>query len=188
VFGAEATARIRDLIAYLHKRSIDIAPSEIDEFTGAEVIRSTLEDARNHPELSSANLSEENFPTPTDIGRSVRVRAQLSDIDEFRERTSEYIATLVQPSKRKGFILGSRMVYRITNKTGEPLGSPNCELWFPIAPSMAIVLLHKTLKAPSMNNLPDNQVREVNEYIVKECMQIGGHSYQLLASLLKQKR
>ena len=75
-------------------------------------------------------------------------------------------------------------IYRISNGTADRLGSENVEIWFPISPRYCLVL-HALKNSPnSIITWPQRKVREVNEFIARESLEVGSHSNKLLRSVL----
>ncbi|MEM6389389.1 MAG: hypothetical protein AAF825_06075, partial [Pseudomonadota bacterium] len=99
----------------------------------------------------------------------------------------EYRPVLVQPSKRKGLILGIRMVYG-TYRAGCGLGDSDFQFIVPIRKDLAIVFLHKSYECRSMTNAPDDFINELNGFIARSSKQVASHSRQLLTAVLRRER
>lgn len=184
-FRGEPLDSFKNLVLALHRRSVDITKDHNEFEIGEAIIESTIADASAKLGLTADEaLKQLRFPDPKQLGRNVRVRAQTVEPKLALEALAKYdVATIVAEGK-SSFILGSRMVYRISNGTNDPLGSKNVELWFPVSPKICLVLhaLGQEILRPVV--WPSRKVREINEYIVSKCHEVGSHSDRLLISLL----
>jgi hypothetical protein len=187
-FSGEPLESFKNLVLALHRRSIDITKNHSELEIGQDIIKSTLADASVRFGLTVEQASEQiRFPDPKQLGRNVRVRAQTVRPDIALQALAPYGVATIVAEGRSSFILGSRMIYRISNGTTDPLGSKNVELWFPVTPRICLVLhaLDVVTRKPVV--WPGNKVREVNEHIVSRCHEVGSHSDRLLLSLLAQR-
>lgn len=182
----------KHLFVALFRRSIDIASTMDETLAGQEIFDSVVEDVKaNFGEkfdaALDAALKDYQFPLPNHMGRNVRVRAQVSDPARIIDALEKYQIAAVRADEGCAFVLGSRMVYRISNGTKDKLGSENVEIWFPISPRYALVLHALRQKPSAIIRWNSRAVREVNQYICRSCLGVGSHSEKLLSSLLRRK-
>lgn len=187
-FRDQALESFKNLVIALYQRSVDLTQNHDELEIGQSIINNSVEDVSEKFGLSQDEaIKELNFPDAKQLGRDIRVRAQTVRPDLVLAALDAYqVATIVAEGK-SSFVLGSRMVYRISNGTKDPLGSKNVELWFPITPKYCLILhaLGEIALKPVV--WPSNKVREINEYIVERCNEVGSHSDKLLLSLLNRK-
>lgn len=187
-FRGDPLESIKHLVIALYRRSIDTASTMDEALVGRELIDSVLERARSElGEDFEKAVESLSFPLPMHMGRDVRVRAQVSDPTLLIEALAGYRIAVVRAEGGSSFILGSRMVYRISNRTNDKLGSENIEIWFPISPRYALVLHALRTDPDDIIEWKKSGVRSVNEYICRHCLAVGSHSQKLLSSLLRRK-
>lgn len=186
-FRGQALESFKNLVLSLHRRSIDLA-HKLDELKiGQSIIENTVADASENYGLNRDEvISELRLPNAKQLGRDIRVRAQTVRPDLELEALAAYQVSTIGAGGKSSFVLGSRMVYRISNGTSDSLGSKNVELWFPICPKYCLVLHALDEVASKIMTCPSRKIREVNEYIVSNCREIGSHSEKLLLSLLNR--
>lgn len=186
-FIGQALESFKNLVLSLHRRSIDLT-YKLDELKiGQSIIENTVADASEDYGLSRDEvISELRLPDAKQLGRDIRVRAQTARPDLELEALATYQVATIVAEGNSSFVLGSRMVYRISNGTSDSLGSKNVELWFPISPKYCLVLHTLDEVDAKIITCPIRKIREVNEYIVSNCHEIGSHSEKLLLSLLKR--
>jgi len=87
---------------------------------------------------------------------------------------------------KNSFILSSLIAYRIGNGGHNGLANPNMEIWMPIAPKYAIVMLQDPEgKITHRVSEPRVHVRKVNEFAVRNSSYVASHSHKLLRSLVR---
>lgn len=186
LFSGVALDSFKNLVLALHLRTIDITRKHDEEAIGSEIIRGTISEAAKKFGVNEEDVrSAQKFPDPMILGRSVRVRAQTVRPDLSLDALKKYSVSAVSAEKKSSFILGSRIVYRISNGTADTLGSKNVEIWFPITPKHCLVLhaLEREFNQPIV--WPRDRIRQINEHIVDSCLEVGSHSEDLLRSLLR---
>jgi hypothetical protein len=186
-FYGEPLNSFKNLVLALYRRSVDITKDYNELEIGEDIIKNTVADASKKLGLTTDEaLKQLSFPDRKQLGRNVRVRAQTVEPKLALEALAAHNVATIFAEGKSSFILGSRMIYCISNGTNDPLGSRNVELWFPISPKLCLVLhaLEQQILGPIV--WPSRKVREFNEYIVSRCHEVGSHSDRLLISLLGQ--
>jgi Protein of unknown function (DUF4238) len=188
IFKGETLESFKSLVVALTMRSIDAVLPHNDDDIGKGIIEGTLADsARVHGISPDEARKLIVFPSSKHLGRNVRVNAQIAYPGLLLDALTEYRVAVVSTEARTAFILGSKMVYRIANGTKDVLGSENVELWFPMSPRYCLVLHAIKNDLNGITILPRDKVREVNEFIIRECLEVGSHSESLICSLLRIK-
>lgn len=188
LFKGQPLESFKNTVLALHRRSIDLTKDHDEQGIGHSIIESTIANASAKLGLNRDEaLRELRFPEPQKLGRNIRVRAQTVRPDLALDALEPYQVATIVAGDRSSFVLGSRMIYRISNGTSDKLGSKNVELWFPITPKYCLVLhaLGNGVTEPIV--WPGIKVREINEYIVERCHDVGSHSDKLLRSLLGEQ-
>lgn len=120
------------------------------------------------------------------LGRTARVSAQVSPPSEVAPYLDALSAKIVRCSGRHSFIISDFPVYRIGNGGANGLRNINSEMWLPISPKVALVLLNESVSAvPDFNVLDRDRVREINVFAVRNSAGVASHSRQLISSLLR---
>ena len=188
-FSKETLDSIREIIRHMITRTPDFLEHD-DVGIGKEVVEATLQT------LSSENSSDQRRQLEAqlrddvqlqDIGRHIRVTAKLKNSSRVSKALSEYVPRWSISQSKHSYILASRMVYRIGNGGSNGLSSPKMEMWMPITPKIALVLVrdpkneipHRVIDTPK-------HIRQVNEYAVKTSFEVASHSETLLKSLIRQ--
>ena len=113
------------------------------------------------------------------MARSSRIMGELREF-QVRWATSE---------GRHSFVLSSLIAYRIGNGGPNGVSNPNMEIWIPVSPKIAMVLVRdEEGRIPSRNSLDRDKVREVNEYAMRKSRQLASHSEALLVSLVGRNK
>ena len=187
-FRGQALESFKHLVLALHRRSVDLTQKHDELQIGRRIIENTIADASDKLRLNRVDAMRVlQFPDARQLGRNTRVRAQTVSPDLLLEALADYQVATVVAEGKSSFILGSRMVYRISNGTNDLLGSRNVELWFPVTPKCCLVLhaLGEVVAKPII--WPAAKVREINQYIFQNCQEVGSHSNKLLFSLLTRR-
>lgn len=171
-------------------RTKDIASARSDSDVGNQLI----EDIRGDLVAADFNKTDiedfmMNMPDPKKLGRSIRARAQSTRPPiEVMDAVRDYQFYFVKTCNRCSFVLGSKIVYRISNGTNDKLGSPNVELWMIISPKYAMVMAHETFGRMPVFVLNKKGVSDVNETIRDTCLSIASRSLDLLGKLLPRAK
>lgn len=188
LFRGEPLESFKHVVLALHRRSVDLTQKHDELQIGRRIIENTIADASDKLRLNRVDAMRVlQFPDARQLGRNTRVRAQTVSPDLLLEALADYQVATVVAEGKSAFILGSRMVYRISNGTNDLLGSRNVELWFPVTPKCCLVLhaLGEVVAKPII--WPAAKVREINQYIFQNCQEVGSHSNKLLFSLLTRR-
>ena len=121
-------------------------------------------------------------------GRSILAKAKASSPKMVIGALREYVVRWAVPEGKSSFILGSKSVYRAHGGGGSGhLDDPKTQLYWPISPKLALVLLRApSTQFPMVSSLPTHQVRAWNQNICKTSYSCGSHSQALLRSLLNR--
>ncbi len=124
------------------------------------------------------------------LGRDIRVRGMTTRLPRAEAELRNFHARIAVSSGAHSFILHGRMIYRIGNGGSNGLASPTCELWLPISPKRAIILLRDPNgKVPIVCPVGREQMRELNLHALSLDCDLASHSEKLFFSLIgKQKR
>lgn len=187
-FSPQALSSLREVVLRMAMRTPDFVPGHDDVEMGRQVAAGTLSSLPE--DVSAADreklLSILDEPRKLrEIGRSVRVKATLNLSPRIDASLSDLDVRWAVSSTKHSYILASRMAYRIGNGGQNGLSNPNMEIWMPISPKTALVLLRdpKNEVPHIVGDSPDH-IRKVNEYAVRNSFEVASHSKELLASLL----
>ena len=191
IFKGRVLADFRRTVFLLLKRTPEFLGEHDDEKIGREITEATIKSIRESGEVieDEQNLfADLGQPTKLkQLGRDVRVRAQVAHSDTIIEAMSDFDVKWAI-CERGSFILTSGMMYRIGNGGAHGLINPQMEIWFPISPARCLVMVRdKYDRIPMTNLIPQGKVREINEYGAKRYSQIASHSEKLLLSLISSK-
>jgi Protein of unknown function (DUF4238) len=186
-FIGEPLDTIRRIVFEMAKRTPEFT-KQIDEVSiGTEIVETALDalpaDSKSI-ERSKLLADLEDSIRLRDYGRDVRVRATITTSKKIEQALGEFSVRWSVSDTHHSFILSSLMAYRIGNGASNGLSNPKMELWMPIAPKIALVLLRdKENQIPL--TLPDSSahIRQVNEFAMKNSKQIASHSRKLIESL-----
>ena len=121
-------------------------------------------------------------------GRAILAESKASYSELVVKSLEDYSMCWAVPRGNSSFLLGSRNVYRAGNKSSGHLDDPNTELFWPVSPKLALVLVRlPTSDFPRIGLLDQAIVRGWNEEIRNSSQSVASHSSQLLKSLLSQR-
>jgi Protein of unknown function (DUF4238) len=154
---------------------------------GREIVHSTLAELPNLPDSKERKQLEANLKDPNrlhEYGRDALVRATIQPDEKVEKALENYRVRWAVSETAHSFILSNRVVYGLGNGGSGGLSNPQHEIWMPISPKVALVLLKdpnnqiqlKTICTPS-------HIRKLNEHAVSTSSQIASHSKELLESL-----
>jgi hypothetical protein len=191
VFSGEALSTIRSVVLHLIKRNPNFTKDLNDEAIGLEVTEKTLSiiDKFGDPygEKDRLNARLKNSKELKHVGRTVRVPAQLTVSGAIDEALQDFRVRWVLLSGKSSFILPGIGAYRIGNGGPNGFNNPDFEIWLPISPKRALVLVRDPKeKIPNIFVATRDHVRKVNKYGASQSTQIASHSQQLLKSLIKK--
>lgn len=189
-FGPEVTKVLRRIFIDLVRRTPDIHKFHFG--SDEAIAHSIIEELANEvPSPEDESLLEQLNDTDNlrKHGRDIRMVATTGPFSpDAMAVLDEYHAVWAISSTKASFILPSYMIYRIGNGGSNGLANPEAEMWFPVHPQRAIVLIRNhDQRIPLANYISREKVREVNETAIRECLAVGSHSPELLCSLLGQK-
>ena len=175
---------------HMAKRTPDFLDGHNDIAMGRKLVEDTLKYASGEIPVAHRKQLEADLKDAArlqDKGRDIRVTATLKNSTRINEALSEFVPRWAVSETKHSYILASRMVYRIGNGESNGLINPNMEMWMPITPKIALVLLrdpenkipHRVVDTPV-------HIRRVNEYAVKNSFEVASHSEALLKSLVRR--
>jgi Protein of unknown function (DUF4238) len=191
VVKGETLDMIRQLVFRMMRRSPEFMKSYDELAIGQEVVEEALSKATelNHSpqEVTELRQTLSNRIRLQQIGRHVRVTGQISSSGKVEKALEDFSIRWAVSSGSHSFILSSQAVYRIGNRGSNGLNNPIVEIWLPISPKIALVLLRDQEESISfLNYFSKEKLRKINEYAVESSTQIASHSKTLLLSLLSR--
>jgi hypothetical protein len=182
----------KELILSLAKRSPDFMQTETDEELGLLVLKNTLAilpTVPNHlPEVVSVLKRLNDSSLLRQYGRDIRTRGTISEATESNKKLKEYQFRWVSITGKPSFILSSMMVYRLGNGGMNGLANPLTEVWMPLSPKIAAVLLRDPEnKIPPIIDPAPKLVRDLNVYSAKNSTMVASHSNTLLSSIINPR-
>ena len=190
-FSGDSLDILKRVVFQLIKRTPDFSIGadevEVGKRYFADVIR-RLEKSGNKELLERIHKLSRNDSAVKKFGRSIRVQGMIQEVDSVNHMLKEFVARWAVIHGKASFILSSQIAYRIGNGGSNGIKNPKMEIWLPISPKHALVLLRDpNNQVPLVVNEIDAHVRLVNEYAVENSSSIASHSERLLLSLLGRK-
>jgi len=186
-FSTDSLNSIKEIAIHMAKRTPDFLGEDNDIERGRKLVEEILQytpdvlPTEDRKQLE-ADLTDES--RLRDKGRDIRVKATLQNSSRIKETLSQFVPRWAVSQTKHSFILASRMVYRIGNGGPNGLTNPKVEIWMPITPKIALVLLRDPEnKVPHIVVDRPQHIRRVNEYAVRESFEVASHSERLLYSL-----
>ena len=189
-FEGEALISLRKVVLELIKRTPHFSKQYDDVSIGREIVTKEIAHYELHdpenPMLKRARADLQNQEVLLKLGRTVRVKSITQEMRNANSILEEFDARWAITDEKCSFVLSELIAYRIGN--GEPNGLkfPNAEIWMPISPKIALVLVrdpHRRIPLRSIEN--PKHVREINEYAIANSNRIASHSERLLLSLTR---
>ena len=192
VFSGDALTSVRNVVFEMLKRTPEFIERLNEDEIGQQVFEEILkkmpdkfDDVKAQSEtlrqLASGGLEKA-------YGRDVRVRATLSMSDRVTRELEGFSVRWAVSKSHHSFVLSSLMVYRIGNGAENGLSNPNVEIWMPLLPRVALVLVRDgDKKIPLISKINSQKIREINEYAIRNSTQIASHSQKLIESLIGRK-
>ena len=107
----------------------------------------------------------------------------------MKEALSERSVGLVVCRGTHSFILSSVITCGIGDGGSGGLGSPDSEIWRPISPKVALVLVRDLNgRKPPIGEITRGKVRGVNEFAERNSRMLAAHSEKLLRSVVVYKQ
>ena len=190
LISGDTLGSIQKIAYHLIARTPSFSEKFDDYQIGRDIVEGTITDALE-AKLSTREvnvLREElkNTKHLRNLGRTVRVKAQAQPTKLIFDTLQEFDVRYSICKGRHSFILSGLGAYRIGNGGPNGLSNPNMEIWLPISPKRALVLVRDPGKhIPLIVPENRNHIREVNEFAVARSNQIASHSVRLLNSLVR---
>ena len=185
--SGEALNNLRQVIMQLAKRTPDFVKDHNDVEMGLHFVKSILEEMDEQSDLIERKIYEGHLNDPAklrDYGRDIRNRATLPNSDRINKALENLHVRWSKIETEHSYILSSMMAYRIGNGGPNGLMNPNMEIWMPVTPKIALVLIGKHHKSvPHVVTDTRDHIRKVNEYAMRNSTQIASQSKELLESL-----
>lgn len=187
VFEGDALDSIRRVTVEMAKRTPDFTKRHDEQTIGLEIADATLSALPNDPENTERKkilAAKDDANMLRAIGRTVRVRSTISPSKKVDAILKEFSVRWSAIPSHHSYILSSRMAYMIGNGGPNGFSNPEAELWMPVSPKFALVLLRDPHnKIPLMLKETTSHVRQVNEYAARNSNQIASHSRKLIESI-----
>ncbi|MBW4710297.1 DUF4238 domain-containing protein [Roseobacter sp. YSTF-M11] len=187
--SGDALGSIQKVAYHLLVRTPEFAKKYDDYEIGKELLEGTLADAKS-AKLSAAEIATVEAELNDEghvrkVGRTIRVKGQASPTKKVMQALKLLDLRFAESYGKHSFILPSMGAYRIGNGGPSGLSNPNMEIWIPISPKRALVLLQDPYKKiPIIAPEPRDHLRKVNLFGVANSTQIASHSERLLRSLI----
>jgi hypothetical protein len=191
-FSGAPLASLQEVVLQMAKRTPEFTRNMFDEVAiGKEVVESTIGGLKDSDgaEIRKQALAYLENPTKLkQIGRSLRVRATIGRSDLTEDALKNFSVRWAVSGSRSSFILTSLMVLRIGNGGSNGLSNPNMEMWMPVSPKIALVLVRDVGNVIPIKVLESTEhIRQVNEHGTTYSSEIASHSKQLIESLTGKK-
>lgn len=122
-------------------------------------------------------------------GRNIRVKVQASPPKEAKPYLEDLCVKIARSSGKHSFIISDLPVFRLGNGGRNGLLNDKVEIWLPIAPKVAIVMLRKEFSMiPNFHEIRRDKMRQLNDYVVRNASGIASHSGVLVEALLRGAR
>ena len=180
---------VRSTIFELTKRTPVFTKEHDDVEIGREIVEGTLAEIEGKPKYDAERAvlvgELKNVSKLKQHGRDIRVRSVLQPSEKIDAAMKDFRLRFAVSRGKHSFILTSLVVYRIGNGGVNGFANPDFEMWLPIAPDIALILLRDPEdRFPLVYELDRDKVREINEFAVRQSDQIVSHSRALLESLI----
>lgn len=188
-FSGEPLRGLKKVVFELIKRTPHFTKGYDDASIGRDVIEKEiayyeLHDPEN-PQLKRARIDLEQDGMLKRLGRTVRVRALTMEMRDAHTVLEEFEVRWAVSEGNSSFVLSDLIAYRIGNCGSNGLINPNAEIWMPISPKIALVLVRDPNKnIPLRSPESARHIRAINEYAAVNSIKIASHSEKLLLSLL----
>lgn len=184
----EIKRQLRDVVLKMAKRTPDFLKDHDDVVFGKKYVETLLSDLKKGIDYENVAKYQKIINCEDrlqDYGRDLRVRSSLEDSERVLNAFEKLSVRWVTSDNKHSFILSSKMTYWIGNGGANGLVNPLLEIWMPISPKVAIVLVRDVNRVIPYQNLDTrDHIRQVNEYAMRSSNQIASHSKELLASLV----
>lgn len=188
-FSSEALISLRRIVFEMIKRTPEFTSKYDDAEIGKDFVEDMLKSFKENPNPEQQSVFENALSNETrlkQLGRSIRVRGVIQKSDLVNDAMADFVPRWAVIEGKQSFILSGLIAYRIGNGGPNGLANPNMEIWMPIAPKYAIVMLQDPEgKIPHRVDEPRDHVRQVNEFAVRNSGYVASHSHKLLRSLVR---
>lgn len=180
---------VQNAVFDLLKRTPEFIKTIDDLEVGSDLVESILKETRER-DFEKAEIDSFRDHYLKDnmleaIGRDIRVRATLTKSQDVENALRQLRVRWARTPAKNSFILSSMIAYRIGNGGRNGLSNPAMEIWLPISPKVAMVLLRDPSgRVPLSVDISREKVREINIFAARNSRQIASHSKELIQSLI----
>ena len=191
IFENESLTSLRWAVVEMTKRTPDFTKKIDEEAIGLEIFEGALADRPFESENASNQEKAATLADPTitkKLGRAVRVRATIARSAKIEKVLEEFSIRWSVSKTQHSYILSSSMAYQIGNGGSNGLAKPRAEIWMPVSPKIALVLVRDPARKIPLK-VPDtpHHIRQVNEFAARSSDQIASHNQNLIESILGKK-
>ena len=180
---------LRRTVLEMIKRTPDFNPNHDDTELGKKLLEGlakVIAEKSDFLDQSTLVCELDNPVKLKHIGRDKRVRSTIRRSEKVDGSLNDLEPRWAYIDGKHSFILSSLIAYRIGNGGATGIAQPNMEVWMPISPKVALVLLRDPEKiSPPIVCVDRQKVRAFNQYAVKYSSAVASHSEELLKSLIK---
>lgn len=195
VFSSQAVDSLNSVIYQMVKRTPDFVSRDkkMDEIEiGKQIVSGDIERLRKNspddPNLRPLYQELEDDNKLKQLGRHVRVSAQAKTSNKVQKLLRQFSVRWGFCDGSHSLILSSSMVYLIGNGGHNGIANPKTEIWFPISPKYALVLMRdQSQKFPLLNAIDRDFARDVNLYAARSSFAVASHSEKLLRSITNHR-
>ncbi len=188
-FSDKALESLQRVTYEMIKRTPDFTRSYDDLEIGREFIEDVLKALEAQPDAELQRKFTQVLSDEASLrkqGRSIRVKGMIRKSEKVSEAMKDLVVRWAVIEGKQSFVLSSLVAYRIGNGGPNGLSNPSVEIWMPIAPKYAVVLVRDpNNKIPLRVTEDRDHVRRVNEYAIRNSAFVASHSDRLLKSLVK---
>jgi hypothetical protein len=191
-FDREGERTVARALFYCVKRNPDFSSTFDDQQIGLEVTEKLIDAVsewdNSQDVINSLKKQRESRLDLRSIGRDVRVRAQLRSSDQVESELDTLNVRWVVSEGPHSFLLCSSLIYRIGNGGPNGLSNPDFEMWLPISPKRALVLMRaRSNDIPLVVKIDRNHMRKMNLFGLDESHCIASHDQKLMQSLISNR-
>ncbi|WP_170347257.1 DUF4238 domain-containing protein [Ruegeria atlantica] len=186
-FSGEALHNIRLFLFETIKRSPEFINDYDDTLAGRDFVERMIQDPRGDLDQTEKARLEELLQDHVELkryGRDIRVQGMIRRSTKVEAALEDFSVRWAVSLTHNSFILSSMIAYRIGNGGANGLVNPNMEIWMPVHPKRALVLLRDPKnEIPLVTREHRDHIREINQFAAAKSQSIASHSRKLIESL-----
>ncbi|WP_095588403.1 DUF4238 domain-containing protein [Actibacterium ureilyticum] len=187
-FEGEALPSLINVIVEMIKRTPEFTRRYEDLAIGREVALDVLNQDESDERKQAMLALLQNESKLKELGRTVRVRATIDISDRMASILDGFSLRWAISETNHSYLLSSRIGYQIGNGGPNGLQNHNAEIWMPVSPKHALVLLRDPAnRIPPKHVVSPMQMRKINEYAARNSNQIASHSQRLIESIVRKR-